>query len=91
MTLVPSGAEKQVQAALRTWEKWVAAGSSKDKYGDSVGHDNYHDHIEKISDNLYKFDIQTDDDWTGNDTWIEGTFSVSKYGAVELITCKEHG
>jgi hypothetical protein len=39
-------------------------------------YDTYHDNITDCGNGTYAFHIQTDDSWDGNDTWVQGKFTV---------------
>ena len=74
--------KNRVNGTLLKYWRWVAEG--KPKYEtEQWYYDDYHDAIEYLGDNLYRYRIQTFDSPEG-DVWIEGTFRVTSTG-IEIV------
>lgn len=69
-----------IRRALIGYWRWICEGKPKNQYY----HDNYHNHIEYIEDDIYYFRIQIFDSPEG-DTWISGRFRVSGLSCIEIL------
>lgn len=78
--------ENLIRKALISYWRWICEGKPKDQYY----YDDYHNHINHIENNIYKFRIQTFDSPEG-DTWISGKFRLLGLSSIEILEKKTEG